>query len=331
MNTSIVRNPWHTIWQTVTGNGLLVGLLVAIAASLLAALWLPQMPDADPVAYARWMSDAHATFGAATGTIQTLGLLSITQSLGFRILLALLAAILLLRLIELGDRLLVRTEQRQRACWFSAMAQAGTLLLLLGHLLAHLWGWQVEGLLVQAGERITIPGTESWVSVTQSPYQVSHSRGIVPFVEGYEPGVQVTASDGRDRSLGLQRTPKAEPLVQLTLALDEEQFFAIPEAGLVVQLTSHPSELDDATDAVNVRVYRSPPGRLETEQVLEGSGEVGVDGVTLHITSAPFARIAAASNPGLWPTALGLTLTVIGIVGSVARRRPSLQAADEEQ
>jgi hypothetical protein len=329
MNTGIVRNPWHAIWQSATGDSLLIGLLVAVAASLLATLWLPQMPDADPVAYARWLSDAQATFGTTTDTIQALGLLSITRSLGFRVLLALLAAVLLLRLIEHGDRLLARTEQRLWTLWFPALAQVGALLLLLGQVLAYLWGWQVRGLLVQAGERATLPGTQAWVVVGESQNEVAHSRGIVAFAEGRVPGVQVSASDSHGRSLGLQRTPQTEPQQGLTLALDEEQFFAIPEAGLVMHLTPHPAESGDTTKAVYVRVYRSPPGRLEMEQVLQGSGKVSIEGVTLQVASTPFARVAATFNPGLWPTGLGLALTVVGVVGSVVWHEQAVPIVDE--
>ena len=125
MNTKIVRNPWHAIWQTVTSDGLLVALLAAVAAGLLITLWFPQMPDADPIAYARWLSDVQTTFGGTTDAIQALGLLSITRSLGFRVLLALLAAILLLRLIEQGDRLLAQSKHRQWALWSPALAQVG--------------------------------------------------------------------------------------------------------------------------------------------------------------------------------------------------------------
>jgi hypothetical protein len=331
MNTRIARNPWHAIWRTATGDGLLAGLLAAIAASLLVTLWLPQMPDADPVAYARWLSDVQASLGRATDTIQALGLLSITRSFGFRSLLALLAATLLLRVVECVDYLFSPTERRPWTAWFPALAQVGALLILLGQLLAFLWGWQVKGLLIHADERVTVPGTQSWVAASGSPSKVTHSPGTVVFVEGYEPGAQVTVRTGSGQSLGLRRTPQSEPVTQLTLALDEEQFFAVPEAELVVQLASHPDESGTETYAVHTRIYRSPPGRAETAQVIRGSGEVTVDDVTLYISSVPFTRITVTRNPGLLPTGSGLVLTVVGIVGSVARRRRDTTVVDEER
>jgi hypothetical protein len=330
MNTSIARNPWRAIWQTATSDGLLVGLLSATAAGLLTTLCLPQMPDADPVAYARWLSEVQTAFGGAADAIQALGLLSITRSFGFRALLALLAAILPLRLVECGDRLLSRAEPQPWTLWFPVLAQAGALLLLLGQLLAYLWGWQVKDLLVETGQRVTLPGTRSWVAVSENPATATHSRGVVAFVEGYEPGVRVTASDGAGQSLGLQRTPQAESLLELTLVLDEEQFFAVPEAGLVVQLAPHASESGDI-DAVHARVYRSPPGRLETEQVLRGGGKIPVDDVTLDISSVPHTQITATFNPGMWPTGLGLAFTTVGVAGSVVWHRRDRPTADEEQ
>ena len=101
------RDPWRAVWRIATGDGLLVALLLATAAGLIATAWLPQRPAADPVTYAhaQWLSEAQARFGEATPTLQALGLFTITRSLGFRALLALLAGCLSLRLMESGDRL----------------------------------------------------------------------------------------------------------------------------------------------------------------------------------------------------------------------------------
>jgi hypothetical protein len=68
---------------------------------------------------------------------------------------------------------------------------------------------------------------------------------------------------------------------------------------------------------VLVQVYRSPPGRLLTEAVIERDAKLTVDDVTLEIASVPYARLTATFNPGLWPTGVGLVLLIAGLLGSV--------------
>jgi len=352
------HDPWQAVWQVATSDGLLIALLLAIATGLTITAWLPQIPLADPVAYARRLSEAQARFGKATQTMQTLGLFTITRSLGFRVLFALLAGCLLLRLIENGDRLRQSQEmaepageweplagvrlpgaienlrrrhyrvlskpplfQADRWPWadlFPSLAHAGGLLLLVGLLLTHLWGWHVEGLIVQSSERVTLPGTEEWVALDNDASRVTHSPGIVTFVEERGPGVQVNVTDGTGQPLLLQQAAEADPVTQLTLALTEDQHFAIPEAQLGIRLAKQPSHVGEAHSPVLVQVYRSPPGRLATETVVEGDVELTVDDVTLELTSMPYARMTATFNPGLWPTCAGLVLLVAGLLGSAA-------------
>jgi hypothetical protein len=329
MITQTPRDPWRAIWQIAASDGLLVGLLLATAAGLIATAWLPQTSTADPAAYARWLSEAQTRFGGATQTMQALGLFSIIRSFGFRALLALTASVLSLRLIDRGDRL--RSQAQDRWANLSPLlAQGGALLLLVGLLATHLWGWQSEGLIVQGGQQVEVPGTESWVALDETGAQVTHSPGIVSPIEAHVPGVRVSASSDAGTPLALQRAAEAEPLTQLTLALDEDRYFAIPEAQLVVQLSPQPSETDEASSPVLVQIYRSPPGRLESERVVQGNAEVTTGGVTLSLTSVPYARVTATFNPGLWPTTIGLALAVIGVLGSVAWPAGTAPMVEEE-
>jgi len=346
------------MWRIATSDGLLAALLLGVAAGLAITVWLPQMPMADPVTYARWLSETQARFGRATSTMQTLGLFTITRSFGFRALLSFLAGCLSLRLIESGDRLRQNREmaepagewqplagvclpdvmddlrqrhyrvlgdpllfQADRWPWadlFPSLAHGGALLLLIGLLLTHLWGWRVEGLIVQSGERVALPGTEKWVALDDDARRVMHSPGITTFVEGRGPGVQVSAADGTGRSLSLQQTAEADPVTQLTMALAEDQYFVIPEAQLILRLALEPDHVAEAHSPVLVQVYRSPPGRLETETVVEGDAELTMGEVTLQLASVPYARVSATFNPGLWPTGAGLVLLVAGLLGNVA-------------
>jgi len=350
------RTPWRIAWQVATSDGLLIALLLSLAACLAVAPWLRQMPPGDPIAYAQWLSEMQARFGEATAPMQSLGLFAITSSPGFRILLALLGGCLLLRLVESGDRLrqaqkiaepggewrqlagarwpdviddlrgqryrvlneppLLQADRWPVADLFPLLAYGGALLLLVGLLVANLWGWRVEGVIVRSGERVALPGAK-WVETYGEAHNVTHSPGIVTLVEQRGPGVQASATDNAGHPLPLQQTTGADPVAQLKMALAEDQYFAIPEAQLVIRLASRSNNGSDAHTPLLVQVYRSPPGQLTTETIIEGDTQLPVEGVTLNFASTPYTRLAATFNPGRWPTGVGLLLLVIGLLGSI--------------
>ncbi|HET90603.1 MAG TPA: hypothetical protein ENN99_07685 [Chloroflexi bacterium] len=355
------RDPWRMVWQIATSNQWMAALLLCIAAGLLLATWLPQMPTSDPpppAAYAQWLSDAQARFGNATSTMQALGFFHVTRSLGLRLLLILLAATLLLHLIEGIDQLWQhRTVTQPATEWRSLAAtslpnvlgalshrhrvlsapplhqadhwpwadllpllpQTGGLLLLLGALLTHLWGWQVDGLIVQGGERTLIPNTNRWIVLDKTARSAAHSPGIVVFITDQVPGVRAYAYDETGKPLALQRAAGSPPLPQLAIALTEEQVLAIPEAQLYIRLTPQTESIRNPTadllDPILVQMYQSPPGRLIQQTVIEEDTELAVGDVKLHLDGLPYARLTAVFNPGLWFTAAGVVLLVVGLVG----------------
>ncbi|MEE8306391.1 MAG: hypothetical protein V3R81_03945 [Gammaproteobacteria bacterium] len=366
------RDPWRSVWQIVTSNYTLAVLLLGIAAGLIVTTWLPQMPAANPAAYARWLSETQARFGDTTPSMQTLGLFTVTRSLGFRALLALLAGSLLLRLIEGGDRLRQHREMIEQAGewrtladvrlsdavdnlrrrryrilgehpffqadhwpWadvFPSLTYSGGLLLLIGLLITHLWGWRIEGQLVPGGERLTLPNTQAWVAWDEQTHTVAHSPGITAFVENQVPGILARADDGTGQPLSIQQTPDTEAVTQLMVALVEDQYFAIPGAQLIVRLAPQPNHTVEPDNPVTVQVYRSPPGRLVDEREVQGEGTISVDDVTLKLTNAPHARLTAVFNPGLWPSSAGLVALAVGLLGNIAwpARRLWLREEDEQ-
>ena len=352
------RDIWRAVWQVATSDYLLVALLLSVMAGLAITVCLPQMPMADPVAYARWLSDAQARFGNATATMQVLGLFTIAHSFVFRALLALVTGSLLLRLVEdseglqqhrgmseppeewhtLADvdlhdvlddlrrrhyRVLNASPLFQADRWpwadlFPTLAHTGGLLFLIGLLIATLWGWKVEGLVIQSGERATLPGAQAWVTLDRDGANTAHSPGLVTFFEERGPGVRAAAVDGTGQALSLQQTTDADPVTQLTLALTEDQYFAIPEVQLIIRLAPQTGHGIEAQSPVLVQVYRSPPGRLTMEEFMEKDMELAVNDVTLKLASVPYARLTVTSNPGRWPTCAGLALLGLGLLGSIA-------------
>lgn len=349
MIASTPRDPWRAAWRVAISDRLLIALLLALAFGSTLTTCLPQMPWADPAFYAQWLSVTQARFGQATTVMQSLGLFTVTRSFGFRLLLALLFGCLSLRLVDgidrfrrreasdppeewrplaaldlpaavddlrarryrlLGESPLFQADRWPGADLFPLLAHSGALLLLAGLIVAHLWGWQVEGVVVQSGERATLPGGGGWVALAQDGREITHSPGLVTFVEQRGPGVQASVTDSSGRQLALHRTVESEPVTRLRAALTEDKYFAVPEAQMVVRLVAQ-------QDAVLVQVYRSPPGQLITEQVVEGDAELEVEGVTLELVASSYAQLTATFNPGLWPSGVGVLLLAVGLLGSI--------------
>jgi hypothetical protein len=187
--------------------------------------------------------------------------------------------------------------------------------LLVGLLLSRLWGWQVEGLVVQNGQRLSLPGVSGWVGLAERSGVPIHSAGVVASLDRRGPGVRVRAVGSGGQPLQLQLA-ETEPRREVMIALTEDAYFAIPEADLVARLMPRSAE---AYARVDVQIYRSPPGELITETVTEKGGEASliVEGVTMEFSPAPYALLTAIYNPGRWPAGLGLVLLMIGIVGDV--------------
>ena len=347
-------DPWQIIWRFATSDSVLVILLLAIAANVALMAWIPQRPSSD-IDYARWLSQVQARFGEATSIMRTLGLFNVTRSVAFRALTALLSGCLVLRLVERVDRLRRGSEvaepgdtwreisagslgrllddlkaRRYRAVnessfyqidrwpWADVsllMVYGGALFLLGGLLFSHLWGWQVEGLILQRGELSTLPGG-AWVALEEGTSKVRNSSGVVTFVETRGPGVHVRATDDDGEVLQLQVAAEAELSPDLLLALTEDKYFAIPEANLIARLIP---QSEAPYTRMEVQVYRSPPGEMVAEMVTEdgGDADLSVEGAAVELTPAPYARIVVSRNPGRWPSGIGLVLLMGGLMGNL--------------
>ena len=358
------RDPWRAIWQIVTSDGVLAGLCLVVGVALATTAWLPQMSPATPAAYARQLSEAQARFGEATRLMERLGLFTVVRSYGFRAVQALLAGCLLLRLYESIDRLrqgrdvvesagewreiegvqlpaMVGNLHRRRyrvlseaslfqvdrwpwADLFPAIAYTGALFLLAGLLVTHLWGWQLEGVIVQSQEPAKLLGSEKWVALNADGQEVTHSPGILTFVEERGPGALVSATDDTGRTLSLQQTLESAPVTQLRVALARDPYLAtrevhiaIPEAQLILRLLPQPGLDIDSGGPILVQIYRSPSGELATEAVVSGESELAVGDVSLKLISASYVQLTVSFSPGLWPTAAGVLLLVVGLMGGI--------------
>ena len=103
------RDTWRNSWQALTNDALLLTLCVISALALALSAVLPQQPasgTADPLAYGQWQTQARSVTGGFYDAASTLELFNIAQAYWLRIVLAVLAVVLLLRLVERLGRLL---------------------------------------------------------------------------------------------------------------------------------------------------------------------------------------------------------------------------------
>jgi hypothetical protein len=123
-------------------------------------------------------------------------------------------------------------------------------------------------------------------------------------------------------------------VADLTVAVAEDQYFAVPEAQLIVRLAPWPNgppgNKTEANAPILIQVYRSPSGRLVTESQVTEQEELLIDGVTLTLSAVPYAQLTAVSNPGLWPTSIGILCVMIGVVGTNLWPRRRLWVREEE-
>lgn len=311
MNPRFPRDTWQTLWRIGTSAGLLAALLLGLAAGLAVTVWLPQMPAEHTVAYAEWLSEVQARFGSTTGTLQALGLFSVTRSLTFRSLLSLLAACLALRVADRAERLHSHRAWREELP--PLLAHLGGLISMAGLLISRLYGWQLQELVIRSGETLELPDGDGWVALAGDTGSLAHGEDIIAYVEERGPGVLASAANTSGAPLGLQRSANSEPADQLNLALTEDQFFAVPEVGLVVRLS--PQSTGSAGDQpVLVQVYRSPPGELVAEDQLVDSVDLAVDTTTLHLVRTSYACVTVTRNPGRWFTGVGIASLAVGAV-----------------
>lgn len=90
------------VWRALSHPVLLIALLILAGAALAAHLWLPQLPTplvTDPAANSAWL-DASAASITGGGLLRALGLFDVAHNAALRVILPLLAAVLLIHLVN---------------------------------------------------------------------------------------------------------------------------------------------------------------------------------------------------------------------------------------
>jgi len=238
-NVILRRDTWQSVWRFATSDALLAGSVTGLSILLTAAAILPQTPQGDSTAYARWLSDTQIRFGGAAGALAALGLFDVVHSIAFRALAGILGLTLVARLVDriqdfqLASRLadpphaaahaievsrstnallqqlqgyrirkrdgLTTADRLPLAYLGSIAAHAGPLVLLLGLTLSPLIDWRIEALSALPNATVSVPG---------APYVLRASNidargdiGLALFREG-APVIDGIAAPGRPLSGG---------------------------------------------------------------------------------------------------------------------------------
>jgi hypothetical protein len=213
------NNPWQIAWQFFSSDYLLGFVLLALALALLLAAWMPQTTLAGKDVDLVWQGEMQRRFGdvgwfrALRDPLEALGGFHVTDAPGFRILLALLATALFVRLVDqaasfwhawqpFGSQAPADAEDAPAAptatsqgVWppLGMMAvYLGGLVILLGAAISNVWGWQVGPLPLAPGQRAALERDDD-LSVALVSLSEDGQRGTAEIWRGAEN--LVTAGD----------------------------------------------------------------------------------------------------------------------------------------
>ncbi|MBN1953533.1 MAG: hypothetical protein JW900_00660 [Anaerolineae bacterium] len=296
-------------------------LLSVLALYLLVLAIVPQFaPDALD---ADLWAHAQARFGPATELFYRLGLFSLSASPVPRILLAILAFLLLVRLVVRAEGMCkTRSEKAGRlSMWrdgFSLLACLGPLLLLFGLLIDGMWGWRVEGLVGYAGDTLIVAG-HGEVKLEETASGLCTARPLVMvYVTGDGPQLTVNAVDAQGMPLGLQRTSRSLSRPELTIPLTAQTpdaYFAIPSIGVMVRIALAAGTSLSVDTPLYVQVFEIPTGELIEEIELVGDEMyLALADARIEALRSPYLTLTVAYDPGWWFKIAGPLLGMIGLV-----------------
>jgi hypothetical protein len=350
-----LRDPWQRLWRALSGDYWLAALVLALAGLLLAAAFLPQTPQADPVAYSRWLSATQQRFGSLASPLISLGLFSITHTIGFRLIAALAGLSCALRLIDQIDRW--RALRREAGFTFrfdgevsaAILLYTGALLMLLGLVLGLFTDTRADDIAVEPGTVTAVPGTpyalrldalndgHAAVTVLSDGQPIGQGQladrqplaaaGVSIYLRDIGPALIVTATRRSGEPLSLQSAidSPAQPEKLLSFAPDRrESFVAAPDAKVVAQVTWL------AADRYTAQVLQTATGKVLASREIVPEDTLSVEAVTFGFRPAAFVTVVVAQQPAHGLIIPGWLLINLGVLGMLlwraARVWPAAQA-----
>lgn len=331
---TLIRDPWRRLWQFFTGEIFWALAITSVALLLVLAACLPQMPANDLIAYSRWLSDTQARLGPLYNFFNPLGLFATTNTLLFRLALALLGMSAALRLIDTVYRL--RQPARTvttRSGSAAILAYGGLLIVLLGLLLGVFIDERNDGVIVPPEGMTSVAGTPYAVQlneVNEPAAQVTVLRqaepvaqgviaprqplmaGVTLYLEHIGPALKITAARGPTLTLDLQSSANNPPQPQVLLLFTPEQtegFVAAPEANLVLRISpSGPGEY-------TAQIYQSATGQALGSQPVRAGESLTIGGITFAFEPAAYVIVSVVQQPSHGLILAGALIAVLGLLG----------------
>ena len=308
-----VRRIANQIWTGLASPGTALLILIVLSLIQITALVLPQIPvsAAQGTAYTRWLAELRPRLGPRTGTLASLGLLTVRSSPVMRAVLAILGLLIAANLDGLRE---ARQKGAPRPVYTGfGLLVLGGLLIIGGWAAQMLWGWQEPGAIVWPGNAIELPHHELTLEQPNGSLGLWRGKpGIYVLGRGNHTGLEVRATRGDDPVLLLPSVDQEpQQVLRLTLAAQEpEAFFATEEADLIFRVIRFPGE-------VQIQVYRSLSGEIVAEDVLngsEGARVLAVEDADVTFTPVKLPYYEIIYNPGAVFEAVGMLSLAAGTV-----------------
>jgi len=349
-------NPWRLLWRGVTSNHLLGGVLLALALALFMAALLPQTSADGLNSDLEWQAEVQRRFGEVTWfeatrtPLQAIGAFHVADSLGFRLLLAVLALALLARLVDCVEKLwhgwreyasLEGKRHANRLPWGeigSVAIYLGGLMVLVGATITNREGWQTGPLPVAPGESIPLSenddltlrlesldrdgrhgsgelwrGEEKRLSVGDLAVGQPLAGGSVGvYLVGSGSGLRVQAAWNDGQPLQLVSGSDATPKEQPVIAFTEEEprHLVGIPEANLVLLLTMPQPEQKSTRP-QVQIFEEGSGEFVLEQEISAETIIPVGDVTLTMTTLPFAQVQVVHDRGA-------LLSQVGVIGLIA-------------
>ncbi|MCD4739267.1 MAG: hypothetical protein K8R89_08415 [Anaerolineae bacterium] len=319
------------VWQWLGKSSFLLGILTGLLLLLFLTWFLPQAPllPQETADFTRWLAEMRATWGKWAKPLAALGLLTIRNSWPQRLLLALLALALTVRLVELverwGELPLWQRVRRVALSGGGVLLIAGWLLQLgAGWIEPEVSAWPDEVLAVPA-HNLLLPAPGAEVAFARRGY------GLYLLREREGIGLEVQAMDDAGVPLALLASAHGMPQDRLELALTErapDAYFALPDAGFIFRASMlHPPPHTE----FRVQIYGETESELLTETFFQGNGTLFTTNVRLESVSTPFPQLTVIYNPGAPLTALGWLALAVAGGGWLAGKQGCWPAGNQQQ
>ena len=216
----------------------------------------------------------------------------------------------------------------------------GALLVLMGLAISAAAGWRASNLTLGVGQatlighgtlysirldsfdstgagELTLLGEAGQIGASRLTFgQPMHLAGLTMFVSGKGPAIRASATLTDGQPLGLQTSATSAPVPELLLLLtrdEPDRYFAVPESGLVVELSRNGGQPPE----IGVRVYRSQTGAVITDTQIRSDGQLNIENATLTFGEEAYAVLDLVHDPGRLATQIGMVMLALGVALAV--------------